>query len=196
MHIYKTIQLQLSIVIIFIIDAFAFVVSLLNILILFFLQTKLCSKKFQHLHRCLCLVCCLCACKFVNNVDEEDYEPVYHEWDEDSQEVRQQANNLQRQEMWLLLKRQKKRQYQPTESWVQQWKNDLDQQEDQLKQWKYYIKQQEHYLPNKCDLDQWKEELEEWKNSLQEWENDLNATSDLIMQGQLQNCSSNKDRLS
>ena len=48
-----------TIVIIFITDTVAFVVSLLNIFILFFIQTKLCSKRFQHLRCCLRLLICV-----------------------------------------------------------------------------------------------------------------------------------------
>lgn len=89
---------------------------------------------------------------------------------------RRQLNHLQRREKWLIQKREKKRQSQTVKSWLQQWKNELDLQEDLLLHWENYLTLQRHRLPEKYDENKLEEKIQEWNVKLDEWSNSLNAS--------------------
>ena len=153
-----------TVIIIFAIDSIAFVISLSNIVFLFFLQTKQCNKK--SLHHVLRIVCCICACKLIKDARREEYEPLQEEWSDESQELRQQAISLQRKEKWLLQKREEERQQKSVSSWLQQWENELERLADQLQQWENYLKQRKHCLPDERNSDNWRNELQTWRDEL------------------------------
>ena len=96
------------------------------------------------------------------------------------------AKYLQRQEEWLLQKREEKRQSPPPKHWFKQWKNQLELQEDQLQQWNNNLRLQKCRLLDKKPADIkikfWRKELDEWEEELQKWaEADQEANPDVTV---------------
>ena len=153
-----------AIIMIFIIDLTAFTVSFLNILFLFCLQTQKCSK--NSFHRYYRFVCCMCFCKCVKG-----YKQI-PELSDDSQQILQRVNRLQRREYWLLQQKCQQHQSQPI-NWLQQWDFELQQQAIRLKQWEIMLKQQNYHLyaiEHGFDHNYWNKSLDDWEDEITQCE--------------------------
>ena len=171
-----------AIIIIFILDSVATILSVLNIILLLCLQTE---QYREHLHTILRIFCYIITCEAKRG--HYMYKPVTSVADtQDNEnpldEYRDEISYLQKSENWLIWKREEKRQSQleKSPSWLQQWKNELDLQEDLLLHWENYVNLQKHRLRDEYNEDKLKQNIQEWKNKLNKWSNSLLSVSEAI----------------
>ena len=170
-----------AVIIVSVLDFIALVVSLSNIILLYFLQSEGCREK--HLLRCFFVACLMCACKFNANIYElisqDSEDPSNQDVIEGgttnpfSQEDLEQVNFLQRQVRWLLQSREERHQSRQANSWTEQWENELNQQEDQINQWKVSPLLQKYSLSDGQSTRKMVKELNKWKTCLSDTEPEL-----------------------
>ena len=192
LHVYEDGHIQaitaFTVIFVFVVDSLTFLFSLINIIFLFKFRSE--THHYQWLYEVLSTALRICTC----DGRKRYYEPVRQTDNATSENIKQRKTKLEndlkkekvhmhallRKEKWLLQKRKEKRQIesQSVNQWFEQWKIELNQQEDEFEIRNHHYSLLKFQSPDEeYNIGLLKSEVKKWEEMLNKWSLELETSS-------------------